>query len=137
MENNLVLSEKNLGKCVYTLDNLGSDVQIEIKHINNVDVEIKFDDSEQYKDGYIVKTFKPLNTYKLVLEDLKNQKIRNYNTAEYTKVVVTTTQSNLNRLQRNDENLNGKSSSNSNNNNNNSNSNTVKPPASGGDDINF
>lgn len=106
MDNKLIFSKDDLFSYEYKVDNSMRDVQVEIKYINNVKSEMEYDDqSSQYKDYYPKQEFKVLDTYKLVLQDLKDHKIREYNTAKYTKIVVTTSQANYNKLQSNYESL--------------------------------
>lgn len=100
MENGLVL---NLLNCEYRVGSSINDIQIEIKYPNNVDCTLEYNYFKPYTEYYIKQDFKLLDTYKLVLRDLKDKRIRDYNMEKYTKVIITTSQSNYNRLKANYE----------------------------------
>jgi len=127
MEDKLVFVGDNIE---YIIENLVQDIQIEIKYVNNVNFTVQYDTtSSKYKECYINQELKALDTYKLVLQDLKDNKIRSYNTAEYVKVTITTSQSNYNRLEKNKESLDKAPSNNVNSNSSNySNSIEIQSP---------
>ena len=111
MEDNLVLSDKNLPNCKYEIDNFESDVKIEIRYLNNINYKVDYNNVLTYKDYYIDQDFKLLDTYKLIVEDLKDNKIRNYKKAQYIEVIITTSQYNYSKLQKNYEDLSKKQNS--------------------------
>ena len=86
----------------YKIDNAVEDIQIEVKKVGNINyiTRSKFY-GYGYEEYYLSYDFDFLNTYKLLLNDLKNKKIRNYDTATYTIITVTMSQKTYDKLRDN------------------------------------
>lgn len=90
----------------YVIDNSLDNIKLEIEYPNNIEYSLEYyiskDEQKNIKHYYFhLTTINPFNLYKLVLNDLKNNTIRNYNTYNLLKIKVYLSEINYDKL-RND-----------------------------------
>lgn len=85
----------------YEIDNSIDDVQIEIQYLNGSEANVGIHNGKSYSYCYIYSTIKPINAYKLVIQDLKNKQIRNYEDPVFIKTKIKTSQENCDKLKAN------------------------------------
>lgn len=99
MQDNLYIS-KNYN-CEYVIDNSVNNVQVEIKHIPYIFVEIRTNKSKNYSYCYFDRRTDKISAYKIIMRDFKEKKIRNYDEVENIKIKITTSQENYDKLEEN------------------------------------
>lgn len=99
MQDNLYIS-KNY-KYEYVIDNSVSNIQIEIKHIPEIHVEVHKSKGKKYTYCYFYDNMDKTSIYKIVMRDLKEKKIRNYDNGNTIKIKIITSQENYNKLEAN------------------------------------
>lgn len=85
--------------CEYKIDNSVEDIQIEIKYIKGADVGASVNPTYEY--CYFYYNMDPIYSYRMVINDLKNKKIRNYDNAEFMKIKITLSQGNYDKIMKN------------------------------------
>lgn len=81
----------------YVIDNSVSNIKLEIRHLNNMNYSLIEHDSYVYVTWDI--NFK--DAYDMILNDLKNKVIRDYDSGDYMYVTVTISEDNYNKLNSN------------------------------------
>lgn len=93
----------------YIIDNNIDNIKIEISHIDGIKINIKkliMQNDKEY-DYYYVDSSENFNKlYKLILDDIKDNKINNYNSSKFVKTKVYVNQNNYNKLLNNADKLN-------------------------------
>lgn len=86
--------------CDYKIDNNRDDVLVQIDYLDGVTSNIhKYDKDYGYK-GYVIHYYmSTLDSYKLILDDIKKSRIRNYD--EIVKITLITSSDNYNKLKDN------------------------------------
>lgn len=98
MKDNLVIDfYTGYDSVKYVIDDSSSNIKLEIKHLKNTDYFISSDDSYMYVTWDM--NFK--DAYDMVLKDLKNKKIRNYDSNNFIFITVTLSYDNYNKLNSN------------------------------------
>lgn len=99
MQDNLYIIQNS--ECDYKIDNSVSDIQIKMKYIDGFDISCEIQKVNNYEYCYIYYDTDPISAYKILIQDLKEKKIRNYDKAKFIKIEVTTSQENYDKLQQN------------------------------------
>ncbi len=99
IQDDLYISE-NLD-CEYKIDNSVSNIKIEINYIDGVKSYINVSNTKNYKYCSFGYDINPATAYKIVMRDIKNKKIRNYNLSSLMKITITVSQENYDKLHRN------------------------------------
>lgn len=86
------------GNIKYVIDNSCDNIKLEIRHLK----EIQYYLDETYFNGYFLNYDVNIgNAYKLILDDLKNKKLRDYDSSDFIMVTVTLSEDNYNKLNSN------------------------------------
>lgn len=101
MQDNLYIAQGP--KYEYEIDNSINNVQIEIKHIKGNNANIDVYHAKSYSYCYIYNNTKPINKYRLIIKDLKNKQMRNYEDSTFMKIKIRASQENCNKLKANFE----------------------------------
>jgi transcriptional regulator with XRE-family HTH domain len=99
MQENLYIS-RNIN-CDYKIDNSINDIKIEIKYVNGIEIYTQVYTANTYNYLYFYYDRDMIDLYKILLQDIKNKKIRDYNNSSLMKIQITTSQENYDKLQEN------------------------------------
>lgn len=99
MQENLYIS-KNY-EYEYVIDDSVSNIQVEIIHIPEISVEMKVANSKPYRYCSFYSSINEISAYKIVMNDLKAKRIRNYDNMNTVKIRITTSQENYDKLEAN------------------------------------
>lgn len=99
MKENLYIS-KNIN-CEYKIDNSIDNIRIETSYIDGVESYMDIIETKNYSYCYFYYDFNPVSAYKIVMKDIKNKKMRNYNSDSLMKITITVSQENYDKLQAN------------------------------------
>lgn len=99
MQDDLYIS-KNLD-CEYKIDNLVTDIKLEINYADGVESSVNIYNNKNYKYCSFQYDINPVSAYKIVMKDIKNKKIRDYNISSLMKITITVSQENYDKLQAN------------------------------------
>lgn len=81
----------------YVIDNSCDNIKLEIKHLEGVNYYLEQDGYNYFLDYDI----NIENAYKLILNDLKNKKFRDYDSSDFIMITVTLSEDNYNKLNTN------------------------------------
>lgn len=99
MQDNLYIS-RNLD-CEYKIDDSINNIRIETSTIDGVESYVNVIETRDYSYCYFYHDFNPVSAYKIVMKDIKNKKIRDYNSDSLMKITITVSQENYDKLQAN------------------------------------
>lgn len=81
----------------YVIDNSRDNIKLEIRHLKEADCYL-----EHYGyDYYVSYDIDVLDAYKIILDDFKNKKIRNYDSSDFIMMTVILSEDNYNKLNSN------------------------------------
>ena len=100
MQDDLYISQ--FYKYEYVIDNSVNNLQIEIKYLDGIEPQVRLGANR----CYIYYNVSGITTYNLVMEDVKDKKIRDYARSEEIKVTITLSQENYNKLKANYDKIN-------------------------------